>query len=241
MSLAILFYFLCTQHVLDINISIIRSLRLCGWITTLVILFLVRCVLEIWCGCRLKHNCASACNTDTTQTQPHQISNTQRTKNKTTDVVIQQHSRKLLMMDVLISETCWVHKKWNKIASDIKLVFYSSTVFNVICGEAWYLWRSCSRFDCQTYSTHMKWKLPATEGILVPCGSIVGRFHCITVLQARYSCWCTFFPTPTPISFPLRRKIVVWLEVNILVDDEYSVCLRGNNSSHTILRLLLWD
>ena len=38
----------------------------------------------------LKH-CASACNTDTTQTQPHQISNTQRTENNSTDVVIQQH------------------------------------------------------------------------------------------------------------------------------------------------------
>jgi len=33
-------------------------------------------------------------------------SNTQRPKNKTTDVVIQQYSRKLLMMDILISETC---------------------------------------------------------------------------------------------------------------------------------------
>ena len=30
-------------------------------------------------------------------------------------------------MDILMSETCWAHKKWNKIASDIKLVFYSST------------------------------------------------------------------------------------------------------------------
>ena len=38
--------------------------------------------------------------------KPHQISNTQRTENKTTDVVIQQHSRKLLMMDILMSETC---------------------------------------------------------------------------------------------------------------------------------------
>ena len=47
-----------------------------------------------------------ACNTGSTQTQPHQISNTQRTENKTTDVVIQQHSRKLLMMDILMSETC---------------------------------------------------------------------------------------------------------------------------------------
>ena len=41
---------------------------------------------------------------------------------------MQQHSRKLLMMDMLMSETCWAHKKWNKIASDIKLVFYSSTI-----------------------------------------------------------------------------------------------------------------
>jgi hypothetical protein len=48
--------------------------------------------------------CASASKTNTTQNQPHQISNTQRTENKTTDVVIQQPSRKLLMMDIL---TLW--------------------------------------------------------------------------------------------------------------------------------------
>ena len=36
----------------------------------------------------------------------HQSSNTQRTENKTTGVVIQQHSRKLLMMDILMYETC---------------------------------------------------------------------------------------------------------------------------------------
>ena len=69
-----------------------------------------------WCSyCRLKH-------------KPNQISNTQRTENKTTDVVIQQQSRKLLKMDILMSETCWAHKKWNKIASGIKLVFHSSTI-----------------------------------------------------------------------------------------------------------------
>ena len=49
---------------------------------------------------------AEACNTDTTPTQPHQIFNTHRTKYKTTNVVIQKHSRKLLMMDILMSETC---------------------------------------------------------------------------------------------------------------------------------------
>ena len=68
------------------------------------------------------------CNTDTTPTQPDRNSNTHRTKNNTTNLVIQQNSRKLLMMDILMSETCWAHKKWNKIASDMKLVSYSSTV-----------------------------------------------------------------------------------------------------------------
>jgi len=50
MTLAIFIHFLCAQHVSDINISIIRSLRLFCWITTLVVLFLVRCVLVFRCG-----------------------------------------------------------------------------------------------------------------------------------------------------------------------------------------------
>jgi len=50
MSPAVLFHFLCAQHVLNINISIIRSLRLCCWITTSVVLFSVHCVLEFWFG-----------------------------------------------------------------------------------------------------------------------------------------------------------------------------------------------
>ena len=40
---------------------------------------------------------ASTCKTDTTK-----------------HVVIHQHSRKLLKMDVLMSETCWANNKWNK-------------------------------------------------------------------------------------------------------------------------------
>jgi len=47
MSLAILFRLLCAQHVSDINIPIFRSLRLCCWITTSVVLFSVRCMLEL--------------------------------------------------------------------------------------------------------------------------------------------------------------------------------------------------
>jgi len=49
MSLVILFHFLRAQNVSEINMSIIRSLRQFCWIITLVVLFLVRCVLEFRC------------------------------------------------------------------------------------------------------------------------------------------------------------------------------------------------
>ena len=93
MSLAILFHFLYSQHVSDINISIIRSLRLFCCITTLVVFILVRCVLEFRCGWVgvVSVLQAEAYNTDTTPTQPHRNSNTLRTKN---NMVIQQNSRK---------------------------------------------------------------------------------------------------------------------------------------------------
>ena len=50
------------------------------------------------------------------------------TENKTNDGVIHQQSRRPLKMDILMSETCWAHNNWNKITSDIKLVFHSSTI-----------------------------------------------------------------------------------------------------------------
>jgi len=121
MSLAILFHFLCTQHVSDINITHHQELA-----TILLNYHIGRVVLGSMCVgdfgvvvlewypcCRLQPATAP-------------ISNTRQTKNNTTNVVIQQNSRKLLMMVILMSETCWVHKKWNKIRSDIKLVLYSS-------------------------------------------------------------------------------------------------------------------
>ena len=77
---------------------------------------------------------AEACNTDTTPTQPHRNSNTHWTKNNTINVVIQQNNCKLLMMNILMSETCWANKKWNKIAIDIKLVFYYSN-YIIFCNE----------------------------------------------------------------------------------------------------------
>ena len=51
---------------------------------------------SFWCGWVLVVfvlQAASACKTNTTKYQPQQNSNTQRTENKTTDVVIHEHSR----------------------------------------------------------------------------------------------------------------------------------------------------
>ena len=70
MPLAFFFHFSCAQHVSDINVSIIRGLRLFFWITALVVLFLVRCVFGDsvwlgWSGIRVagwSTSCASACN-----------------------------------------------------------------------------------------------------------------------------------------------------------------------------------
>jgi len=95
-----LLYFLDTQHASGINMPIFRSLRLCCWTTTLAVLFLDCCVLELGC--------------DSTLAEPHPNSNTQQSKNNTANVVVQQHSRKLLKMDILMPETCWVSKKWSK-------------------------------------------------------------------------------------------------------------------------------
>ena len=48
---------------------------------------------------------------DTTLAEPHPDSNTQQSKNTTANMVVQQYSRKLLKMDILMPETCWVSKK----------------------------------------------------------------------------------------------------------------------------------
>jgi len=43
---------------------------------------------------------------DTTLVEPHPNSNTQQSENETANVVVHQHSRKLLKMDILMPETC---------------------------------------------------------------------------------------------------------------------------------------
>ena len=98
MSLAILFHLLCAQHVSDINISILGACDcVAGWSTT----------------------CDSACKTNTTKYQPQQ--KLQHTTNWEQDDWCGNSSTQSQApkMDILMSETCWAHKKWNKIASGI--------------------------------------------------------------------------------------------------------------------------
>jgi len=81
MSLVILFHLFCAQHVSDINISIIRSLRLFCWnyhigrivLGSMYVGSFGVVGLEWYACCRVKH--------------------------------------KLLMMDILMSETCLARKK----------------------------------------------------------------------------------------------------------------------------------
>jgi hypothetical protein len=84
-------------------------------------------------------------------------SNTQRIENKTTDVAIHQHSRRLLKMDILMSETYWAHNKWNKITSDIKLVFHSSTIAMMRGPINIRSHRFSSAFSC--FDLHSTWNL----------------------------------------------------------------------------------
>jgi len=73
------------------------------------------CVLELGCGsARVVSGLpaeASASSPDTTLAELHPNPNTQQSQNNTANVVVQQHSHKLLKMDILMPETCWVSKK----------------------------------------------------------------------------------------------------------------------------------
>jgi len=113
-------------------------------------------------------------------------SNTHRTKNNTTNVAIQQNSRKLLMMDILMSETCSAQKKWNKIASDIKLVFYSSSVCNI--------WRD---------DAHQTSRMLLEPGqVFAPSQLISGHCHACAILLKTWLWGPTFMSSPL-----LRYKI----------------------------------
>jgi hypothetical protein len=87
---------------------------------------------------------------------------TQRSENKTTDVVIHQQSRRLLKMDILMSETCWAHNNWNKITSDIKLVSFLNYVGNYLSVRHGITSKKASIFsntDVKTWKSHTFYSL----------------------------------------------------------------------------------
>jgi hypothetical protein len=44
----------------------------------------------------------------------------------------EHHSSELLMIGIVMPETCWAYKKYNKIISGIELVFYSSVITKML-------------------------------------------------------------------------------------------------------------
>jgi len=69
-----------------------------------------------------------------------------------TDVVIQQNSRKLLMMDILMSKTCWAHKKWNNNSKwhKVGLLF-----FNVLYTFGTKFWSFPIDFTILSFASHV--------------------------------------------------------------------------------------
>ena len=136
---------------------------------------------------------ASACNTDTTPTQPHRNAKTHRTKNNTTNVVIQQNSHKILMMDILMSGTCWAHKKWNKIASDIKLVFYSSTMLCCIYMLMYVFYRCGNTLSFpkpRGHGSRRSLRDPALCNIVCAEQNLTSMWGFLS--HNRFKAWCVF-------------------------------------------------
>ena len=117
------------QHVSDVNTSILRSLRLICWFISWVILLwfdVCWCYFVVWlrwCGIRMQAEAAGVVSElQAYSMQPGYSSltapNLQPTANQErNDQRGNQHYiRELLMMGIVVPETCWAYKKYNKIS-----------------------------------------------------------------------------------------------------------------------------
>ena len=106
------------QHVSDVNTSILRSLRLICWVISWVVLLwfdVCWCYVMVWlgwCGIRMRASTPPQPNHNVTpiHIEPEQHNPWNNWIN----------NRKLLRMNVLISETCWalnnvIIKKWHQV------------------------------------------------------------------------------------------------------------------------------
>ena len=114
-----------------------------------------------------------------------------------------------------MSETCWAHKKWNKIPSDIKLVFYSSTINlrDTYSSELW-CWRHNFGVDVTTVVlTSQLW---------------CWRHNCGSLQQAKQS--CITFPPPKRIqlctihtSYSRRSRVLILNRESVIFTDIWIV------------------
>jgi len=103
----VLFHFFYAQHASDINTSIVRSLlRLFCCMTTLVVCSCFDVCWSIGVDGLGWYPCRSLLHGYHPNPATPKLQHTSKQEH-TTNVVIQKKSPRLLMMDVLMSETCW--------------------------------------------------------------------------------------------------------------------------------------
>ena len=159
-----------TQHVSDVNTSILWSLRLICWVISWVVLFwfdVCWCYIVVWlgwCGILMQ---SSAC----TQI-PHHNTNTQSNQSNTTHEITQQISRKLLRMDVLTSETCWALNneiiKQMTSSWSVFIQLYSLIVYKLVQHYA-------KTGTVKLYSDMFWWWPPPSSGQTTPQ---IKKHHC---------------------------------------------------------------
>jgi hypothetical protein len=76
---------------------------------------------------------------------------------------------------------------WKVSERDIKLCLMKSVVKLVMFLKR--VQQTC----LPDYSTHMKLNMPAMEKSSVPCGSFIGRFHCICDFIAKWKIYVQIF------------------------------------------------
>ena len=139
---------------------------------------------------------------------------------------------RLLIMDILMSETCWAHKKWNKIASDTKLVFHSSTI-TMMHGPiniGWLLFNPRQRsrsFPLPLWtplgSTHIpitwvpgalsldaKWTVHEAHLWPVSSAEFRNSWNCTSTVQHIFMVWCVNMGTTT-VMLSVMFLAVCWV------------------------------
>ena len=118
-------------------------------------------------------------------------------------------------MDILMSETCWAHNKWNKITSDIKLVFHSSK----ICALIWLIAKTILRGTVSKTSKFAAFLLE--ERRVLPAG-----------IQCNVYCNIFYFSklVYNLLEFPPTHKLIKLLPINI---NEFPPPTQTHTHTHT--------